>query len=151
MAMTTGLALIDTNVLVHSFYNEQPQYPAAVQLRDSAQEDEAALCMAPQTVAEFYAVVTNPRRVSAPFSPAEALAEIDTLLALPGLALLTVPSDLVQRLTQLPRRRPALGRQVFDLQRVATMLGNGVRRNYSFNTKDFEPFQELDVIVPTLP
>ena len=75
MATTTDLALIDTNVLVHSFYNEQPQYPAAVRLRDSAQEDEAALCIAPQTVAEFYAVVTNPRRVSAPFASAEALAK----------------------------------------------------------------------------
>jgi predicted nucleic acid-binding protein len=151
MATTTDLALIDTNVLVHSFYDEQPQYPAAVRLRDSALEDDAGLCVAPQTVAEFYAVVTNSRRVSAPFAPAEALAEIDKLLALPGLALLPVPSDLIQRLTQLLRRRPVLGRQVFDLQLVATMLGNGVRRIYTFNAKDFEPFQELEVIVPTLP
>ena len=67
------------------------------------------------------------------------------------MTLLTVPSDLVQRLTQLLRRRPVLGRQVFDLQLVATMLGNGVRRIYTFNAKDFEPFQELEVIVPTLP
>jgi predicted nucleic acid-binding protein len=40
---------------------------------------------------------------------------------------------------------------VFDLQLVATMLGHGVRRIYTFNAKDFDPFQELDVIVPTLP
>lgn len=71
--------------------------------------------------------------------------------ALPGLALLTVPPDLVQRVTQLLRRRPVLGRQVFDLQLVATVLGNGGRRISTFNTKDFEPFQELEVIVATLP
>ena len=59
MGTTTDLGLIDTNVLVHSFYDEQPQYPAAVRLRDSAHEDDAALCVAPQTIAEFYAVVTN--------------------------------------------------------------------------------------------
>jgi hypothetical protein len=45
----------------------------------------------------------------------------------------------------------SFGRDVFDLQLVATMLGNGVRRIYTFNAKDFEPFQELEVIVPTLP
>ncbi|MFN8626662.1 MAG: hypothetical protein U0587_11890 [Candidatus Binatia bacterium] len=54
-------------------------------------------------------------------------------------------------MTQLLRRRPVLGRQVFDLQLVATMLGNGGRRISTFNTKDFEPFQELEVIVATLP
>jgi predicted nucleic acid-binding protein len=89
MGTTTDLGLIDTNVLVHSFYDEQPQYPAAVRLRDSAHEDDAALCIAPQTIAEFYAVVTNSRRVSVPFTAAEALAEIDKLLAQPGLALLS--------------------------------------------------------------
>ena len=53
MATTTDLALIDTNVLVHSFYDEQPQYPAAVRLRDSAQEDDAALCIAPKPLRSY--------------------------------------------------------------------------------------------------
>jgi predicted nucleic acid-binding protein len=145
---TSELALVDTNVLVYSFSKERPEYEPSHQLREQAQSASANLCVAPQTIAEFYAVVTNARRVRAPFAPAEALSEIAKLLALPGLTLLTVPSDLVARLTVLLHRRPVLGRKVFDLQLIATMLGNGVCRIYTFNVKDFEPFQELEAIVP---
>ncbi len=147
--MTTH-SLVDTNVLVHSLSKESPNYRAARDLREQAQNATANLCVAPQIIAEFYAVVTNPRRVRAPFTSAEALEEIDKLLALPGLTLLSVPSDVVERFMQLLRRRPVLGRKVFDLQLVATMLGNGVRHIYTFNVKDFEPFQELEVLVPTV-
>jgi len=145
---TSELALVDTNVLVYSFSKERPEYGSSHQLRDRAQNADASLCIAPQTIAEFYAVVTNARRVRTPFAPADALTEIQKLLALPGMALLAVPSDVVARLTDLLRRQPVIGRKVFDLQLVATMLGNGVRCIYTFNVDDFTPFAELDVRRP---
>lgn len=148
MPTTSDLALVDTNVFVHAFYSDRPEHPASVQLRDKAQAFDAGLCLSPQNLIELYAVITNPKRVSAPLQPAEALAEIDKLFALPGLALLPVPSDVAQRTTELLRRRPVPGAKAYDLQLIATMLGNGVRRIYTFNTKDFVPFAELEVLLP---
>ena len=48
----------------------------------------------------------------------------------------------------LLRRRPVTGGDIFDLQIVATMKANGVRRIYTFNTDDFEVFSELEVVTP---
>jgi len=37
---------------------------------------------------------------------------------------------------------------VFDLQLVATLMANGVRRICTFNRKDFETFTGLEIITP---
>lgn len=75
MTISPELAMLDTNILVYAYYEDAPQYPAAFPLLDRAQEPGALVCVSPQVLAEFYAVITNPRRVSAPFTPDEALAE----------------------------------------------------------------------------
>jgi toxin-antitoxin system PIN domain toxin len=146
----TNLSLVDTNVLVYALYVAARHHGPAKALLDRAAAPEAAFCVAPQNLIEFYAVVTNPRRVTEPKSSEVALGAITELLALPGLSLLPVPGDLLSRWMGLAQEQPLTGRRVFDLQLIATMLGNGVRRIYTFNAKDFEPFQELEVIVPTL-
>jgi hypothetical protein len=50
----------------------------------------------------------------------------------------------------LLRRRPVTGGEVFDLQLVAVMLANDVKRVYTFNTSDFDAFTELTVQEPEL-
>lgn len=73
---------------------------------------------------------------------------IQELLECPGLAVLAVPGDVVNRWVRLLREFPVTKQRIFDVQLVATMLGNGVRRICTFNSGDFEQFTELEVIVP---
>jgi hypothetical protein len=56
---------------------------------------------------------------------------------------LTTPLDVVDRWVALLRQHPVTGRQVFDAQLVAAMLGNGMTRLYTFNRTDFECFAGL--------
>jgi hypothetical protein len=93
-------------------------------------------------------VVTNPRRVSTPRSPTDALDAIDIILAMPGMTLLPTPVDLVARWTQFVRKTPVSGAKVFDVQLVAAMLGNGVTKIYTYNVADFQPFSQLQVLTP---
>ena len=72
--MSDEWALIDANILVYALYKPSEYHPRARALLDRAQAEGAALCVVPQVLAEAYAVITDPRRVSPPFSPAEALA-----------------------------------------------------------------------------
>ena len=150
MTISPELTMLDTNVLVYAYYEDAPQYPAAFPLLDQAQEADALLCVSPQVLAEFYAVITNSRRVSAPFTSDEALAEVEKLRALPGLTLLPVPLDVVDRWVALLRQHPLTGRQVFDAQLAATMLGNGITRLYTFNHTDFERFPRIEVLTPVV-
>lgn len=149
--MPRELVMLDTNVLVYAFYQDAPQHPAAFRILDQAQNEDAFLCVTPQVLAEFYSVITTPRRVSSPFTPQEALQEVNNIRTLPGMTVLPVPVDVVDRWTDLVRRHPVTGRKIFDVQLIATMLGNGVKKIYTFNVADFEPFADIEVLVPEAP
>lgn len=148
--MTTfpGQALVDTNVLVYAVLPAVPQHAASRALVDRAQAAGANLCVAPQNLVGFYAVVTDPRRVTQPRGSDEALRAVEDFLSLPGLTLLPVPNDLIARWAQLVRQSGATRRRAFDTQLVATMLGNAVTTIYTFNTPDFQQFGQIQVLTP---
>src|SRR5581483_4400706 len=109
-------ALIDTNVLVYALFPAMPDHVASRTLVDRARAAGANLYVAPQNLVEFFAVVTDPRRVSQPRTPDEALQAIDDVLALPGLGLLPVPGDLISRWSQLIRQSATTKKRAFDTQ-----------------------------------
>jgi predicted nucleic acid-binding protein len=147
--MSADRALLDTNILIYALDPTSAYYPACGALLERTKAAGADLCVAPQNLAEFYAITTNARRVPVPRKPAEALAVVEQFLERPGLELLPVPADIVSRWIALVRRHPVAGGDLFDLQLVATMLANGVTRIYTYNRDDFVPFTELEVIIPT--
>ncbi len=146
--MSDELALIDTNVLVYSLYGDYEHHSASRHLVDHAKQRDAGFCVTAQVIAEFYSVVTSPRRVTLARHPGEALEDIETILAMPGLRILPQPQDIISRWAGLVRRYPVTGQDIFDLQLIATMLGNGVRKIYTFNASDFAVFNEIEVITP---
>jgi predicted nucleic acid-binding protein len=135
-------SLVDANILVYAASPTAVQHQASRALLES----ELNLCVAPQVFAEFYAVVTNARRVTVPFTPTEARAFITELAR--HLEVLPVPAAVVSRWTELAERHKVTGANVFDLQLAATMIENGVRRIYTYNPADFEILGELDVLTP---
>lgn len=141
-------ALIDANVLVYAFYSQSQHHQTSLDLLDQAQDADAALHVAPQVLAEFYAVITDGRRVDPPFQPAEALDAIENVLALPGITLLPVPIDVVNRWIALARQQPVKRGAIFDLQLVATMVGNGVTKLYTYDVSDFQPFPAIEAVEP---
>jgi toxin-antitoxin system PIN domain toxin len=139
---------LDANVLVYAVEARAPQHAVSRALIDAAHDPATTLYLTSQVLCEFYSVVTNPRRVAVPRSPAEAIQAIEALLALPGIRLLPTSADAVRGWVALLQRHPVTGGAVFDLQIAATVLANNVQRIYTFNTGDFEVFPELTVIAP---
>src|SRR5262245_35988159 len=132
--------LIDTNILVYALYQQSEYHQASRAVLNSAEAADAGLCLVPQSLSEFYAVVTHPRRVTPAQDPFSALAAIEAMIALPGIALLQTPADIGFQWMELIRQRPVLAHHIFDVQLIAAMLGNGVRRIITFNTDDFLPY-----------
>lgn len=148
--MSADRALLDTNVLIYALDPTSTFHPACHALLERTKTAGAGLCIAPQNLAEFYAIVTNSRRVPTPRTSDEAVAVVEQFLERPGLELLPVPTDVVARWITLLRRHAVVGGDLFDIQLVATMLGNGITRIYTFNRDDFAPFTELEVLTPTV-
>jgi toxin-antitoxin system PIN domain toxin len=146
--MASEPALLDTNVLVYSLYQDAPQHAACRAVVERARRADAALFIAAQTMAEFYSVVTNPRRVSNPRTSAEAVDAVEKFLAMPGLTLVHQPVDVVARWCDLLRHHAVTGSDIFDLQLVATMMASGIGRIFTFNHGDFKPFSGIEILTP---
>jgi uncharacterized protein len=144
MPVEPGLA--DTNVLIYALDADAPHHTAARALLEAARDGSTTLYVTPQILGEFYAVVTNARRVAKRRSSTEVLDAISDLLMFPHV--LPVPAHVVDVWMNLVRRHPVTGADVFDLQIVATMLANDLQRIYTFNTRDFEMIGEIAVVAP---
>jgi predicted nucleic acid-binding protein len=138
--------IVDANVLVYALDADAPQHAAARALLETGRNGSTTLYVTSQILCEFYSIVTNARRVPKPRSSADALSAIAGLLGF--LHVLPVPVHTVDGWLDLLHRHPVTGRDVFDLQIVATMLANGVQRIYTFNMGDFEVFSELSILTP---
>ena len=150
--MSPDAAVLDTNILVYALYEDAEHHKACRYLLDQAQDAAAALCVTPQILAEFFSTVTNPRRVTEAKSPEEVISVITAIFAMPGMTLLPLPIDIVSRWIALVQQHPISGSRIFDVQIVATMLGNDIMRVYTYNTSDFTGFDdEIEVLIPEPP
>ena len=109
------LTMLDTNILVDALYEDLPEYPAASHLLELAEDIEAAFCVAPQVLAEFYAIITDPRRVSDAYTAEEARQEVEKIRNKPGIRILPVPVDVVDRWLELLRTHPVTRSRIFCL------------------------------------
>ena len=148
MKMLADVSFVDTNVLVEAIFENSEKHKAAKSLLDRARSGRISLCVCPQVLAEFYAVVTSPRRITNPVPPKDALAIIEALVSLPNLIVLNVPSNVVEQWLTLVRRRGIRGPKVFDVMLVAIMLTNGIESIYTYNRADFVKFSELKILTP---
>jgi predicted nucleic acid-binding protein len=62
--ITSDTALLDSNVLVYAHQSVSIHHESARILRDKGMKKEISLCICPQVLMEFFAVITNPRRVN---------------------------------------------------------------------------------------
>ena len=144
--MSVEPGIVDANILVYALDEDTSQHLASRNLLDAGRIGATALYVTSQILCEFYSIVTNSRRVARPRAAVDAIAAISGLLSF--LHVLPIPARAVEAWLHLLRRRPVTGGEVFDLQLAATMLANGVSRIYTYNTGDFEVFQELTVSEP---
>ena len=146
--ITSKVSLVDTNVLVYAADESSPFFERSRKLLERGLAGEIDLCISPQNLCEFFAIVTDPKRVKNVRPQGEALAEIKKYLRsqriikiYPGPAIREAMIDLLER-HQVKRQ------QIFDLQLVATMISNQVKHLYTFNREDFEKFTEIEVEEP---
>ena len=156
MTMTSDLAdfvLLDSNILIYAEQEEAPQHEVAKSLRDRALRGDIPACVSPQVLTEFFSVVTNTRRqrVSDPLTVQEAIDQVRKYNESENLTVIYPGAGIVERVLSLLEAHPVSGRDIHDLHLIATMLSNGVTKIYTFNTKDFTPFSEIQVFAPSQP
>lgn len=146
--MPDDLTLLDANILVYALFVDSEHHERCRTLLVRASNRECGFCVTSQVLAEFFSVVTNPKRVSVAKTPEEALAALEAILAMPGVCILPTPVDVARRWIEILRNRPVSGGRIFDLQLAATMLANQVSRIYTLNRADFVNIVGITVLMP---
>lgn len=140
---------VDSNILVYAAFQDSIYFEAAKRCRDQALNGETHFYLTPQILAEFFAIITDPRRVSPAHTHKDAFQEVEKYLNAPGFILLPTPAEVVVKWIELGRQHPMKSQEIFDVQIVASMLLHNIHTIYTFNKADFEKFEEIEVIVPS--
>ena len=139
-------ALLDTNVLIYASDKTSLFHGVCRELRAGGTTGRHALCVTPQVLLEYVAVVTNPRRVVAPRTPAEAWAEVGKLRC--AFAVILHAPTYLDKLEQLATILQPKGAEVFDLSIAATMLAAGINEIYTYDSAVFGKVPGLVVRTP---
>ena len=141
--------LIDSNILVYSYDIDSPYYEKSMELMETrVLKGEINACIAHQSLYEFYAVITDPKRVRAPLEQNKAMEIIELFQNAVNLKKIFSLSTTLNTTMKLLKKYPVLKQNIFDLILVATMLDNGIKGVYTANEIHFKPFDFLEVINP---
>jgi len=139
--------LLDTNVLVYASNADAPVHERARTIVERALAGELDAALTPQVLAEYLAVVTDPRRLEHPIAPRDAQGQVDALLDGP-MRLLTLGEVTTRRLAELATAYDVRAQRLYDLHLVATMLAHGVLTIYTANVRDFRRYAEVTAVDP---
>jgi len=145
---TSEISLLDTNILVYAADESSPFHQATVDLRDKGLKGETLLCICPQILNEFFAIVTDPKRVHNPRTQKEAILEMEKYFHAKNILKIYPGPEITEKILDLLKRYEIARQEIFDLQLVATMLSNNITRLYTYNHDDFSKFEEIEVLSP---
>jgi predicted nucleic acid-binding protein len=143
--MTCGL---DTTFLVQAEVQEAKGHGDAVRWLRAAVGKGTLLALAPQVLAEFIHVVTDPTRFARPLNTGAAIARAQGWWAAPEVRRV-YPNEAAVRLFHDWMREHRLGRKrILDTMLAATYYANGVTDIVTTNARDYSWFRVHRVHVP---
>ncbi len=110
-------------------------------------EDPDLPCLAWSTLMGYLRIATHPSIFGAPLSPAEALGNVDALLQLPRVRILTEQDGFLEVYREVAGKFPVRGNLVSDAHLAALLRQHGVRTIYATDA-DFRKFDFLEPIDP---
>ena len=142
------MTLLDANVLVYAVNADAPQQSASRAVLQAAMLGRLLGVLVPQVLLEFFAVITNARRVQHPLPPEVAWSQVTLLrTSLPVLPIAPASLDVLDALVR--DQRPT-GAKVFDLFLVAQMRAHLVNTICTYNTADFAAVPGIAAVTPEL-
>lgn len=142
---------LDTTFLVQVDVAGHPGHRAARSVLDRMLTDGDQLVLAPQVLAEFVHVATDPKRFTEPLSVEAAVQRAEGWWGAAEVRQVA-PDDAAVRLFLTWMAEHRLGRKrLLDTLLAATYRSAGVRSIVSSNARDFAVYGCFDVIVPDRP
>ena len=133
---------LDANLLLYAVNTASPFHPPAREFLESLVPRED-VGVSELVLVEFYTLLRNPVVLTAPLSPADAVAAILLYRRHPRWALLGFPADtraLHEELWRWASQADFARRRIYDARLALTLRHHGVTEFATANVKDFHGF-----------
>ena len=139
--------MVDTNILVYAHNQDSPYFTQAKSLLVDL-IDKDGFAISTLILFEFFAVITNGRKVEAPLPSETALCVIDDMIESKNIDVLHVNDDYgffqwLRNYINTTKRY-----QIYDTFIAYAMFRNGITELYTNNIKDFKKFDFIEAINP---
>jgi len=138
---------VDVNVLLYASDTSSPKHAEAIRFLKQRASDPDLFCIAWPTLIAFLRIATHPRIFAQPLSPDDALGNVESLLSLPRVRMLSEGEGFLEVYREVTARFPVRGNLVPDAQLAALLRQHGVHRLYTVD-RDFRKFDFLEVADP---
>ena len=139
---------VDVNVLLYATDTSSPKHPEAIRFLKQRASDPDLFCIAWSTLIAFLRISTHPRIFARPLSPDNALGNIESLLSLPRVRMLSEEEGFLEIYRTVTAHVPVRGNLVPDAHLAALLRQHGVGRLYTVD-RDFGKFDFLEVTDPS--
>jgi toxin-antitoxin system PIN domain toxin len=140
---------VDVNILLYASDKGNLHHNRAINFLEDRTNDPDLFCIAWLTLMAYLRIATHPSMFDHPLSPEVALGNIERLLSLPGVRVITEQEGFLSIYQKLNSRFPIRGNLVPDAHLAALLLQHGVRTIYT-SDMDFRKFDFLQVRNPLI-
>ncbi|MGO8805626.1 MAG: type II toxin-antitoxin system VapC family toxin [Candidatus Bathyarchaeia archaeon] len=132
--------LLDTNILVHAYNKASPNQKVASSIIERAMAGEIEACISQQVLFEFFAVITNAKRVESPLSPDIAAELCIDLWECDELGKIAASESVPREVFSLVKSKRLSGSKVFDCILAVSAKANKIDVIYTENVRDFNKY-----------
>ncbi len=138
---------IDVNLLLYASDSSSPFSKRAVAFLERCSSGPEVLCLAWPTLASYLRLATHPAIFASPLSPDEAESNVESLLSLPHVRVLSEREGFWEVYRQTTRGLAVRGNEVPDAHLAALLRQHDVAKLYT-NDRDFRRFDFLRIENP---
>ena len=139
---------VDTTFLVEAEVVGHPHHDWARFTLETFVEQGDSFALAPQVLAEFVHVVTDPKRFSQPLSMNQALIHVDRWWQAKEVAQVFPTGDSCRLFVKWMREHKLGRKRLLDTQLASTYFAHDIRSILSSNARDYTIFGCFEVIRP---
>jgi predicted nucleic acid-binding protein len=144
---TSNPILFDTNVLIYNQDQQSEFYRQASLFHDKTSGGEINAVLSIQNCTEFVSVITSNKHVARPHSIEKARGEMEKYYLSEDFRLIYPTDKTFQFFSKLLKKYGSKKtKHIFDIFLTATMLSNNIKTILTANYKDFEMFDEIEVL-----
>jgi len=137
---------LDTNTLIYQTFNDfdAEKHKIVNEKLSYFVEKEYSIFISTQILREFFAICTNGKVFKIPLTYEQAVSKVNEFIA--NFDVVYETNGIMTTLNSLIIKYKQDKQKVYDTNIVAMMIDNNIQKLFTFNTKDFKKFTEIELI-----